>query len=399
MAKRNGLIEACDVIIAGGGLSGMVAATRLGHAGMRVAVVESLPREALASPKRDGRTTALAYGSTLILEECGIWQKLAGMACPIDDIRVADQHSPLILDFASAAVESHPFGYIVENSLLRETLFKQASAMETVQLFCPASITKSETSEETIRVELADGRQLEARLLLAADGRKSFCRTQAGIPVREWSYNETALVTTISHSLPHDNQALEHFYPGGPFAMLPMTENRCSIVWTEKPDTAASLAAMPEAEFVSLLMERGGDYLGKIALAAPRQLYPLHFMLAEQLHAPRIALAGEAAHAMHPIAGQGFNLSVRDIDTLAQQVIAAWQAGEDWGSDAVLAAYDEARHMDHFTFMAATDLLSKLFAIRFPPVKWARQLGMGLVGKLPPAKKFFSRMAMGLLGE
>lgn len=388
-------VQRFDALIAGGGLAGLTLAARLGSAGLHIAVIERENKERLASPAYDGRTTALAYGSTLTLGACGVWEKIKTDCCPIDDIRVADQHAFSTLDFDSRSAGDNPFGYIVENTKLREALFARVMELKNVQLFCPARIEEISEDETAAQVRLDDGKKLRAPLLIGADGRRSICRAHTGIAVRDWSYNETALICTIGHENPHGNRALEHFYPGGPFAVLPMTDNRSAIVWTEKPDSAAALRNLAEDEFCTLLKERGGEGLGELKLLSERQLYPLRFMLADELYAGRIVLVGEAAHAMHPIAGQGFNLTMRDIATLGKLLEAA--KGGDPGSEALLEEYAGARHFDHFTFMAATDLLVKLFSNNFAPLKAARRFGLALVEKLPPAKEFFSRMAMGLL--
>lgn len=402
-----------DVIIAGGGLAGLVMAARLGSAGLDVAVVERIAQANMTSTAFDGRSTAIAYGSARILDACGVWNKIKDTTCPIDDIRVADQRSALTLDFESKDVflcdASAPngatgpaggdkaFGYIVENTVFRTALFERLAELNNVTLACPVAIQAIHYEDDAITLALDDNSTLRARLLIAADGKKSFCREHAGIQARHWSYNETALVVTIKHTMPHHNLALEYFYPGGPFAVLPMSDNRSSIVWTEKPDTAAALHTMPEDEFIGLLKERGCENLGGISLATPRQQYPLRFMLADSLHAPRLALIGEAAHSMHPVAGQGFNLTVRDIGVLGDLIEMRFKTDGDIGADELLQRYDAGRQLDHFTFMTATDVLVKLFSNNVLPLRLIRRFGLALIEKIPPAKKFFSRMAMGLI--
>ncbi|NDE91135.1 MAG: FAD-binding protein [Alphaproteobacteria bacterium] len=394
---RKSIQKPYDVVIAGGGLAGLTMATRLGSAGLRILVVEQQAHAQMLSTAFDGRSTAIAYGSSRILDACGVWDKIKGESCPIEDIRVADQHSPITLDFESGKVGNNAFGYIVENTKFRAALFERIAEIKTITLACPAVIENITYSDTYVTLTLDDGSMPLAQLLIAADGKKSFCREHAGIKARHWSYNETALVVTIAHSAPHHNLALEYFFPGGPFAVLPMTNNRSSIVWTEKPDTAAALQTMAEAEFVSILKERGCGELGDITCISPRQLYPLRFMLADTLHAPRLALIGEAAHAMHPVAGQGFNLSVRDIGVLGDLIEQRFKAGGDVGTDDLLQRYAAGRYLDHFTFMTATDVLVKLFSNNVLPLRLARRFGLGMVAKIPAAKSFFSKMAMGLL--
>lgn len=404
-----------DVIIAGGGLAGLTMAARIGSAGLDVLVVEREAQAKMTSTAFDGRTTAIAYGSTKILDACGVWEKIKDSTCPIDDIRVADQRSALTLDFESKdlflrdasapsdatghATGDAAFGYIVENTIFRTALFERLTELKNVRLACPVSIQDIHYKDDGVTLALDDGSMPNAKLLIAADGKKSFCREHAGIKARHWSYNETALVVTIKHTKSHGNLALEYFYPGGPFAVLPMSNNRSSIVWTERPDTAQALSTMPESEFIGLLKERGCDTLGEISLVTPRQQYPLRFMLADCLHGSRLALIGEAAHSMHPVAGQGFNLSVRDIGALGDLVETRFKAGGDVGDDELLQRYDAARQLDHFTFMTATDILVKLFSNNVLPLRLVRRFGLALIEKIPPAKKFFSRMAMGLLSQ
>jgi 2-octaprenyl-6-methoxyphenol hydroxylase len=332
-----------------------------------------------------------------VLEQCGVWDDLAKVACPIDDIKVADQHSPRILDFHSAALGHDPFGYIVDNVDFKNALFKRVHTLKNITLKCGVSVTQIAQERDAVSLVLDDGSQAEASLLIAADGRQSVCRKAAGIKTRNWDYNETALVVTIKHQHPHHNLAIENFYPGGPFAVLPMTDNRSGIVWTERPAAAKNLLEMPEDQFIALLKERGCDHLGKITLQSQRMLYPLKFMMADALHKDRTAIIGEAAHGMHPIAGQGFNLSVRDIAVLGDVIEEAYRTQVDIGSRILLQRYANGRHLDHLTFMMATDVLVKLFSNNIPPIRWARQFGLGLVQKAPFAKNFFGRVAMGLL--
>ncbi len=389
--------DAFDIIIAGGGLSGLAMAARMAGSGMRILVVERETESRLTAPTFDGRTTALAYGSKAILESCGVWDAIEPHTCPIEDIRVADQHAPQIVDFESSHMGDMPFGYIVDNRPFREAMFARVGKAANITLRCGTSITALENGNDAVRLTLDDATTVTAPLLIAADGRKSICRNAIGIKARGWSYNQTALVTVVAHETPHNNLAVENFYPDGPFAILPMTENRSSIVWTEKHTTAVTLSELEEPAFLRLLAERGGAYLGATKLAGPRKLYPLTFMLADELWKDRVVLIGEAAHGMHPIAGQGFNLSVRDIGVLGQLIETAYQQDADWGNAALLADYASKRHFDHFAFMTATDVLEKLFSNNVVPLKWARRFGLGMVQRLPIAKNFFGKMAMGLL--
>jgi len=386
-----------DVIIAGGGPVGLTMATVLGSQGLRVAVIEKRTADELSSKSYDGRTTAIAFSSVQILESAGIWHNISDLTAPILDIKVADQHSALTLDFASDRRANTPFGYIIENTILRGALFNRIAELVHVDLFASWQIIDINYKPDHVAVTCNDGTLLKAHLLIAADGKHSFCRHHADIQTKQWSYHETALVTVIGHSNPHHNKALEHFFPGGPFAVLPMTDNRSSIVWTEKPETAQTLAVMDDENFIELLKDRGCKDLGDIQLLSTRQLWPLEFMLCEKLYAPRLAIVGEAAHAMHPIAGQGLNLSLRDVDVLAKKIIHAHHSHEDIGQTHLLKEYADERAMDHFTFMTATDILAKLFSNNRPMMRRLRRLGLALIQHTSPAKRFFTKMAMGLL--
>ncbi len=382
-----------DVIIVGGGHSGLTLAAALGTAGINVVCLER------GSPKAkkisDGRTIALSYRSMKLLQQAGVADLIKPNACPILDIRVADQDSASFLDFDHREVGDDPFGWITENILFQAALEKRIAKLKNVTIVAGAAIKDIDYNTASARVILEDDRIFEADLLVGADGRKSFCREQAGIATYGWDYHQTAIVCTIKHSLPHNNVAVEHFQPGGPFATLPMTGQRSSIVWTEKTAAAEALMKMGIEEFTSLLQEKVEDYLGDISLIGGRFSYPLQLQHALFYHATRLALVGDAAHGIHPIAGQGLNLGMGDIAVLVEELTRASHLGLDLGSPVILKRFEKRRKLDNGNMVLATDLLDRLFSTAAPPVQAARRFGLGMVSALPPLKRFFMRTAMG----
>lgn len=388
-----------EVVVVGGGLSGLTMAAALGAAGVNVICLDrDAPKDQLAV-KFDGRTTAVSYGSMQILKGCGIWQKLANMAEPIRQIRVTDQNSPLHLHFPEGAVNGQPFGWIVDNRELRKAMFARLKELKSVTHLAPLSVKSIHAGEAHTSLKLSDGRTLKAKLVIGADGKDSLCRTQAGIEVRNRAYDQTALVCTIQAQYPHEGVALENFYPGGPFAVLPMTDNRASIVWSESADKVAQLMALDEDDFITELNSRiGTDWLGEVKLVSQRFAYPLNLLHAKTYIGERLALISEAAHRMHPIAGQGLNVGMRDIALLAELVVDAARKGEDVGNTKLLKAYQRGRKPDTFAMLAGTDFLTHLFSNNLPVVAQARRLGLAAVERAPRLKGFFMRYAMGLVG-
>ncbi len=390
-----------DVIVVGGGPAGLSLAAMLAQRGVAVACLDRDLPAAQLQPQFDGRTTALAAAAKASLEDAGVWAYLADEACPINDIRVTDQGAPRLLHFDHRAV-GEPFGWIVENRLLRQALYRRVAALPQVTLLTGAEVTAMQADAAGVRVSFRqDGRgkvkTIAGRLVAGADGRNSFCRRTAGIDWRGREYWQAALVCTIKHTLPHRHVAVEDFLPGGPLAALPMTGRRSSIVWTEPRAAAQLLRQMPEAEFCARLESHLTPLLGKIRLAGPRYVYPLGIYHAVRYTAPRLALVGEAAHVMHPIAGQGFNLSMRDNRCLADLVAWARGLGLDSGGQDVLSRYERLRRPDNLVMLAATDGLDRLFSNSVPGLALLRQSGLAVVNALPPLKEFCMRAAMGQL--
>ncbi|MCA8926820.1 MAG: UbiH/UbiF/VisC/COQ6 family ubiquinone biosynthesis hydroxylase [Alphaproteobacteria bacterium] len=391
-----------DVLVVGAGPAGLSLALGLVRGGARVALIERQSPAALAALEVDGRTTALAAGARTTLRELGAWEALEPEAGPIWDIRVSDRGSLLHLHFDHCAVGPEPMGHIVENHVLRRALL---AALEGEPLLSPRwqrSVTGMEVHENAAVLTLDDGEVLRGRLVAAADGRGSVLRRMAGIGVRATDYDETAIVCTAWHERSHEGIAHERFLAGGPFAILPMADgpegqHRASIVWTERRPLAEHLVGLPRADFERELARRFGDFLGRVWVPGDSWSYPLSLMLAKRLTGPRLALVGEAAHAMHPIAGQGFNVSMRDVEGLCARVGTALQTGADPGAPTALAAYARGRWPDILAMAAATDGLNRLFRNDLPPLALARRLGLGAVNRLPPLKRQFQRHAMGML--
>jgi 2-octaprenyl-6-methoxyphenol hydroxylase len=393
-----------ELLVAGGGLNGLLLGIACADAGLEVAIVDRQDPATMLGEAFDGRASAIAYGSKLVLDGVGLWHEIAAEAEPIREIRVADDDSPLFLhydhrDLKPAEGDAAPLGYIVENRVLRRALIERARSLPSLRLLAPRSVGSVTADESGAVATLGDGARLQARLVAAADGKESPLRQAAGIRTVEWRYRQTGIVTTVAHERPHAGIAIEHFLPAGPFAILPMTGNRSSIVWTEDAALAPHLMALSDAEFAAELAARFGDFLGEIAPVGPRWAYPLSLMQAERYIAPRLVLVGEAAHVIHPIAGQGLNVGIRDVAALAEAIIDARRLGLDIGDDSVLERYQRWRRLDAVLLAGVTDGLNRLFSNTIAPVKLIRDLGLAAVNRMPPLKRLLMQHAMGTLGD
>jgi 2-octaprenyl-6-methoxyphenol hydroxylase len=395
-----GVSDDVELLIAGGGLAGLLLGVACAGAGLEVAIIDPQDPAAMLAGGFDARSSAIAYGSRRVLDGLGLWPDIEADAEPILEIRVADDSSPLFLHYDFRELEeAEPLGYIVENRVLRRALFERARALPSLLLRAGDKVAAAETSASAADAVLAGGERIGARLIAAADGQASALRRAAGIGTIEWRYPQTSISTTVRHERPHGGVAVEHFLPAGPFAILPMTHNRSSVVWTERSEFAARVAALPEAAFAAELAARFGDFLGAVEPVGPRSVYPLGLMVAERYAARRLALVGEAAHLIHPIAGQGLNLGIRDVAALAELVIDARRLGLDIGEATLLARYERWRRSDALQLAAVTDGLNRLFSNAIAPVRLARDLGLAVVNKLPALKRFLMRDAMGLTGD
>lgn len=409
--------RAVDVAILGGGMVGLSLAAALGAGGLSVAVIDPESAAARLAAPFDGRSSAIAWGSQQALAAIGAWAGMAAAAQPILDIRVSDgdaqgRAARLFLHYdhrelAPPGGAAPPFGFIVENRAVRRALLARVAALPLVLHLAPARAAALERGRDGVAVALEPGaagvRLLRARLAVGADGRESPTRAAAGIGVTRWDYPQTAIVGTVAHERPHEGVAHEHFLPAGPFAMLPMVPaegvNRSSIVWTERADLAPTMMRLSDAAFGAEIERRFGDTLGRIRPLGRRWAHPLGLLHAERYVDRRLALVGDAAHAIHPIAGQGLNLGLRDVAALAEAVVDAHRLGLDIGGAQVLARYQRWRRPDNLLLMAATDGLNRLFSNDLPPLRLARDLGLAAVGRLPVLKRLFMRHAMGLVGD
>jgi 2-octaprenyl-6-methoxyphenol hydroxylase len=393
-----------DILIAGGGLNGPALALALAQAGFDVTVVDARPAPERAGSNFDGRGYALALASKRLLAAIGVWDKVAEQSEPMRDIKVSDGRAgegpaPFFLHFDHAEIEEGPMGFMLEDRFLYRAFLEAMEAEPRITLISGTSVTDQVVDTSGVTATFSDGRTHRAKLLVGCDGRQTGVGKRAGIKRTGWGYGQTALVCAIKHELPHNGVAHQFFMPPGPLAILPLPGNMCSIVWSETDENAAAIHALSDEDYMAVLRPRFGDFLGEIALTGNRFTYPLSLSVANEFIAERVALVGDAAHGMHPIAGQGLNAGLRDVAALAQILTEAQQRGEDFASELVLARYQEWRRFDTATLVAATDLTNKLFSNDNPLLRAARDVGMGLVGAMPGLRRTFMREAAGLNGE
>jgi 2-octaprenyl-6-methoxyphenol hydroxylase len=399
MASNNSF----DVIIAGGGLVGLTLGHALAAGGLSTLVVDRESPAVAAADAFDGRASAIAWGSARALQALGLWDLVAPQACPILDIRVSDGPSRLFLHYDHRDVGDRPLGFILENRFLRRALLARLPESPRLTLNAPAEVERIESSDASVTARLGDGRTIVASLVVAADGRNSPLREAAGIGVVTWPYAQTGIVATVAHERPHRNVAHERFLPAGPFALLPLpgtpeAPHRSSIVWTERAELAEHVLGLDDDGFNAAMTRRFGDTSGALRILGRRWAYPLSLMHAERYVDRRLALVGDAAHGIHPIAGQGLNLGLRDVAALADVLVDARRLGLDIGQADVLERYQRWRRFDAMALIAVTDGLNRLFTNDLAPVRFVRDLGLATVDALPALKRVFMHHAMGTLG-
>lgn len=395
--------ERRDLVILGGGLVGMTLALAAARQGITSHVVDKARPEELTAEGIDGRASAISTASWNLLCNIGLEQRLAPLGCPIEAIAVTDQMRPGRIDFRPGPEEG-TLGRMYANRDIRLALFEAAAAEPAIHWASGVEPVRRERGEHGVHVVLSDGRTIEGSLLVGAEGRQSPTRVEAGLNSARWDYSHRAMVTAITHELPHQGVAWEIFFPAGPLALLPLRDladgrHRSAVVWTFAEKDAKGVIAMPDAVFLGEMAARMQGIFGAIELAAPRMSYPLNFHHAARIVEHRLALVGDAAHGMHPIAGQGLNLGLRDVGALAQVLAEGMRLGLDPGDAQLLARYERWRSVDSLTVMAATDALVRLFGIpgRLPSL--VRRIGMGAVQRSGWLKKFFMEEARGMSGN
>ncbi len=393
-----------DILIIGAGLVGLTAALACAHKGASVILLDAEDPKKHVDVEFDGRASAIAASSYQMYRHLGVAAALENKSQiqPITDILISDGDlasgvSPLTLHFDSQDAGDAPMGFMTENRHLRRALLDAVKSAANISLLAPARLSDIENGPGGVSVQLDDDQRLKAGILIAADGRNSWCRKHLGIGVSQIPYAQKAIVTTVSHANPHDGVAHELFLPSGPFAILPLPGNRSSIVWSDKTRAVDAAMALPDDAFLSELARRFGDLYGNISLSAPRWAYPLSLQMADQYVEGRVALIGDAAHAIHPIAGQGLNMGLRDAAALADVVMDARSTGQDLGTQ--LGTYAQWRNSDNRILAGATDIFNRLFSNNIGPVKHLRRLGLGLIDQIVPAQRFFIREAAGQLGD
>lgn len=394
-------MDRADVIIFGGGLVGLALASALDSSGLSAILVDPADPEGRATQAFDGRTSAVSSSSMRMLEAIGVTGHLPEPGCPIRTIQVADGLQPGGLTFEPE--EDEPLGVMHENRHLRAALQARAEAGRNLWMLWKSTPASIERDAHGVVVGLSDGRRLCAPILAAVDGRHSPTRESAGIPIARWKYDHMAVVSTLRHERPHDSIAYEIFYPTGPFALLPMTDDehghRSAIVWSVPREDAAGWMSLSDEQFAGEAQSVMGGFLGRIAMAAPRSTYPLGFHHAARITDRRLALVGDAAHAIHPIAGQGLNLGFRDAAALAQVVVEGARLGLDLGDKQLLDRYQRWRSLDALSVAFATDSLTRVYAVPGKTASAVRRFGMGLIDRLSPIKNRLMSEARGTSGE
>lgn len=403
-AISSGMKFDSDILIIGGGLNGPALALALADGGLSVTIIDALPANTRGDAGFDGRGYALALASHRLLAAIGVWGDVAAQSQPINEVKITDGRagegpSPWMLHFNSDELDEGPMGYMVEDRYLYRAFQAGLKKHPLITQINSETVIEQDIGVAHVTVQTASGKSLTGRILIGSDGRKSGTALRASIKRHGHDYNQTALVCAIEHALPHHGIAHQFFMPPGPLAILPLPGNRSSIVWSEETQEAARINALSDADYLAYLRPRFGSFLGEIKLAGARFTYPLNLTLADHFIAPRLALIGDAAHGVHPIAGQGLNLGLRDVGALAEVLIEAKRRGEDIGSVDVLERYQAWRQFDTTTLALATDGFNRLFSNDNSLLRLGRDIGLGIVNAIPTLRQRFIREAAGLTGD
>ena len=404
MVTRNGQDSSSDIVFAGGGSAGLCGALALKRYApdLDVCIVDARPPADPSKPSDDQRASAIAAAAQRMLDALGIWPRISDHAEPIlsmdvTDSRLSDVVRPIFLTFADTVTDGEPFAYMVPNRAMIGALTEAAQAAGVI-FTAPETVDGFRQDETAMELTLGSGKTRACRLLVAADGARSRLRSLAGIRTNARTYDQVAIVVNVRHERPHNGVAVEHFLPAGPFAILPLKGNRSSLVWTEQADEGRRLLQSDDFLFHTELERRFGHKLGRIEIDSPRQGYPLGLILARDFVRPRFALLGDAAHAIHPIAGQGLNLGFRDVAALAETIVDAHRLGLDFGAVDILRRYERWRRFDTWQMGVTTDVLNRLFSNNLAPVRAVRDFGLGLVDRMPALKRMFIGEAAGFGG-
>jgi 2-octaprenyl-6-methoxyphenol hydroxylase len=389
----------CDVAIVGGGMAGLTTAIGLAMSGMTVTVVDRADADITTDPGFDGRACALSYSTCQLFEALDIWPHMEVYAQPILEVRVTDGPSLLHTHLDHRDLGEGPLGHMLENRHTRIALYKRLAEVSGVTLIAPDKVGTIERNKREVTLTTAGGHIITAPLLLGIDGRDSQVREWAKIKYTKWGYSQDGIVCAIEHELSHGGVAHERFLPSGPFAILPLTGNRSSIVWTEKEHLTKTIMALPDRSFEAEVARRVGGFLGDVKVVGGRWAFPLTLQFAETFIQDRIALVGDAAHGMHPIAGQGLNLALRGVAALLEVLSDAFRAGQDLGSATTLRQYEQWRTIDTATLLSVTDVLNRLFSNNILPVRAVRDLGLAAVNEMPVVKNFLMSHARGTVGD
>jgi 2-octaprenyl-6-methoxyphenol hydroxylase len=393
-----------DIVIVGGGLNGTALALAFAQVGFDSTVVDALPVDTRKDVAFDGRGYALALTSQRMLNVLGVWDGIRGESEPILDIKVSDGRpgegaSPYFLHFDHHEIEEGPMGHMIEDRFLRRALLDRVADTDRVTHLSGVKVTAHSVETGGVTVTLDDGRELRGRMLVGCDGRQSQVAQRSGIRRTGWQYSQSSLVCAVEHELPHNGCAHQLFMPSGPLAILPLPGNRSSIVWTESSARADAIHDLSDAEYLACLRPCFGEFLGDVQLAGGRFKYPLGLSLAQSFVSDRVALVGDAAHGIHPLAGQGLNLGLRDVAALAEVLADAARRGQDIGSSNALQPYEQWRRFDTAALAVATDGINRVFSNDNPLLRAARDLALGAVNAAPAARRSMIRQAAGLTGD